>query len=52
MGRWHVRTAFARLESFEDSDDTERVAHDFSVSSVEPFVLTWKTTEAEAGPAR
>lgn len=40
-------TAFARLESFEDSDDRESVSEEFSPCSLEPFVITWRTTEAE-----
>jgi Fic family protein len=40
-------TAFARLESFEDSDDRESVTQEFSLCSSEPFVVTWKTSEAE-----
>jgi Fic family protein len=36
-------TAFARLESFEDSDDRESVAEDFTPCALDPFVLTWKT---------
>lgn len=40
-------TAFARLESFEESDDRESVSEDFSSCSLEPFVITWKTSEAD-----
>ncbi len=40
-------TAFARLESFEDSDDRESVSEAFSQCSLEPFVITWKTSEAD-----
>lgn len=40
-------TAFARLESFEDSDDRKSVADEFSACSLEPFVITWRTTEEE-----
>jgi hypothetical protein len=40
-------TAFARLESFEDSDDRESVSEDFTPCSVEPFVITWKTSEVD-----
>lgn len=36
-------TAFARLESFEDSDDRKSVSADFSPCSLDPFVITWKT---------
>lgn len=39
-------TAFARLESFEDSDDRQHVSDDFFVCSLEPFVFTHNTTEA------
>lgn len=41
-------TAFSRLESFEDSEDRESVSQDFVVCSLEPFVLTYKTTMQEA----
>lgn len=40
-------TAFARLESFEDSDDREYAFQDFFLCTVEPFVFTYKTSEAE-----
>jgi Fic family protein len=40
-------TAFARLESYEDSDDRDSVSEDFSPCSLEPFVITWKTAEAD-----
>lgn len=40
-------TAFARLESYEDSDDRKSVVDDFSTCSLEPFVITWRTTEEE-----
>ena len=40
-------TAFARLESFEDSDDRENVSQDFFPCSVEPFVVTYRTGEEE-----
>ena len=40
-------TAFARLESFEDSDDRERVSQDFFVCSLDPFVLTYRTKETD-----
>ncbi len=36
-------TAFARLESFEESDDRDSVSQDFFVCSLEPFVLTYRT---------
>ena len=36
-------TTFARLESFEDSDDRESVTQDFFVCSLEPFVFTYQT---------
>ncbi len=38
-------TAFARMESFEDSDDRERASQDFFLCSLEPFVLTYGTEE-------
>jgi Fic family protein len=40
-------TAFARLESFEDSEDRESVSQDFFLCSLEPFVFTYKTSEQE-----
>lgn len=40
-------TAFATLESFEDSDDRESVSADFSLCSLDPFVITWKTKEPD-----
>lgn len=40
-------TAFARLESFEGSDDRENVSEAFFPCSLEPFVITWKTKEEE-----
>lgn len=44
-------TCFARLESFEDSDDREYVSQDFRICSVEPFVFTYKTNETEIAAA-
>ena len=44
-------TAFARLESFEESDDRESVSADFSLCSLDPFVITWKTNEADVTEA-
>ena len=40
-------TAFARLESFEQSDDRDSVSHDFFVCSLEPFVLTYRTVHTD-----
>jgi hypothetical protein len=40
-------TAFARLQSFEDSDDREYASQDFFLCSLEPFVFTYKTSEQE-----
>lgn len=40
-------TAFARLESYEDSDDRESVSQDFFLCSLEPFVFTYKTSAPE-----
>ncbi len=40
-------TAFAKLESFEDSDDREIVSGSFFVCATEPFVFTWKTMLGE-----
>lgn len=36
-------TAFATLESFEDSDDRQSVSENFFVCSLEPLVYTYKT---------
>ena len=36
-------TAFAKLESYEDSDDRQSVSEDFFLCSLEPFVFTYKT---------
>jgi hypothetical protein len=38
-------TAFARLESFEDSEDRKSVSQDFRLCALEPFVFTYKTGE-------
>ena len=40
-------TTFARLESYEQSEDRELASKDFFATSVEPFVITWKTRESE-----
>ena len=40
-------TAFATLESFEDSDDRQSVKENFFVCSLEPFVFTYKTNVGE-----
>lgn len=44
-------TAFARLESFEESDDRASVSQDFSPCTLEPFVITWKTKDSDIGDA-
>ena len=44
-------TAFAQLESFDDSDERERVSADFSLCTLDPFVITWKTKEADVTEA-
>ncbi len=36
-------TAFARMGSFEESDDRKLISQDFSLCSTEPFVFTYKT---------
>lgn len=36
-------TAFARLESFEESDERHLISQDFSLCSPEPFVFTFET---------
>ena len=40
-------TTFARLESYEESEDRELASEDFFPTSVEPFVITWMTRESE-----
>ena len=40
-------TAFAQLESYEDSDDREYVSQDFFLCSLEPFVFTYITSEED-----
>ncbi|MBT3764901.1 MAG: Fic family protein [Rhodospirillaceae bacterium] len=36
-------TAFARLETFEDSDDRKHIEHEFFPCALEPFVFTYNT---------
>ncbi len=36
-------TAFAQLQSFEESEDRKCVSQDFSPCSLEPFVFTYRT---------
>lgn len=40
-------TAFAQLELFEGSEDRNLVSEDFFPTSMEPFVITWKTSEKD-----
>jgi hypothetical protein len=40
-------TAFAQLESYEDSEDRKIVSQDFFLCSLEPFVFTYQTNEDE-----
>lgn len=40
-------TAFARLESYQGTEDRDLVSHDFFLCSLEPFVFTHKTVESE-----
>lgn len=40
-------TCFARLESYENSDDREHAEEEFFVCSLEPFVFTYKTSADE-----
>jgi hypothetical protein len=40
-------TAFARLETFQDSDDWEQVSQEFFLCSLEPFVFTYNTNERD-----
>lgn len=40
-------TAFAKLESFEDSEDREYASQEFFLCSLEPFVFTYSTSEQD-----
>ncbi len=40
-------TAFARLESYEDSEDRESVSQEFFLCSLDPFVFTYRTKEQD-----
>ena len=40
-------TTFAHIESYEDSDDREVRSKEFFPCALEPFVITWKTSEQE-----
>lgn len=44
-------TAFAQLESYEDSEDRKSVSQDFFLCSPEPFVFTYQTSEGEIAEA-
>jgi Fic family protein len=44
-------TAFAQLESYEDSDDRKSVSQEFFLCSPEPFVFTYQTKEREVADA-
>jgi hypothetical protein len=44
-------TAFAQLESYEDSDDRKSVSQDFFICSPEPFVFTYRTKEQDIADA-
>jgi fido (protein-threonine AMPylation protein) len=44
-------TTFAKLVSFENSEDRESVSQDFFLCSLEPFVFTYKTKEEEIADA-
>jgi hypothetical protein len=44
-------TCFARLESYENSEDREYVAQEFFICSLEPFVFTYKTDAGEIAGA-
>ena len=44
-------TAFATLESFEESDDRKSVSENFFVCSLEPFVFTYKTMIDDIKPS-
>jgi Fic family protein len=40
-------TAFAKLESYENSDERDVASQDFFVCSLEPFIFTHRTVETE-----
>ena len=40
-------TAFCKLESFEESDERQKVSDDFVPCSLEPFVFTFKTNVSD-----
>ena len=40
-------TSFARLESFEETNDREPASHDLFACALEPFVITWRTNESD-----
>lgn len=40
-------TAFRQLESYENSEERERVSQAFSLCSLEPFVFTYQTKEVD-----
>lgn len=42
-------TAFAQLQSFEDPEEREVVSKEFFPCSLDPFVITWKTSEEDIG---
>jgi hypothetical protein len=44
-------TSFAKLESFEDSEDRQLVSQEFRLCSLEPFVFTFKTRESDIADA-
>ncbi|MBI3296895.1 MAG: Fic family protein [Elusimicrobia bacterium] len=44
-------TAFALLESFEESEEREKASQDYFVCSIEPFVFTHQTKEEEISDA-
>ena len=44
-------TSFARLESFEETNDREAASREFFACALEPFVITWKTKEGDVAPA-
>ena len=44
-------TAFAELESYEDSEDRKSVSESFFVCSIEPFVYTYNTKAQDIEPA-
>ena len=44
-------TSFARLESFEETNDREAASREFFACALDPFVITWRTKESDIASA-